>query len=78
MCTCVSCTGDSDALTLGSLLPGTLVNAKVTTVRRDGVACKLLGILQATVDLTHLGPGLPNPKAFKQDQKIKVCKKSFL
>jgi rRNA biogenesis protein RRP5 len=69
-----SAVSDTDAHAgLNTLLPGALVSAKVTSVLRDGLTARLLGVLTATVDQYHLGPGLATPKTFKQDQKIKVC-----
>jgi rRNA biogenesis protein RRP5 len=44
-----------EGLTLGSLLPGMLVNARVRSVLADGLRVSFLTYFNGTVDCFHLG-----------------------
>ena len=48
-------TKEWDGLTIGSLLPGMLVNARVRSVLADGFAASFLTYFHGTVDCFHLG-----------------------
>ncbi len=44
-----------DGLTIGSLLPGMLVNARVRNVLSDGLLVSFLTYFNGTIDCFHLG-----------------------
>ncbi len=52
-----------------SVLPGTLVQALVTSVHPNGLNVQLLGFFEGTIDELHLGR---DPKAYKLGKKIKA------
>lgn len=56
-------------LSLESLLPGSLVTARVTGVMRDGLAASFLTFFTATIDPFHLGAPV---KGFSVGQKLRV------
>lgn len=47
----------SDAPTIDAFLPGTAVDVLITEASRGGVAGKIMGMLDATADITHSGAG---------------------
>lgn len=52
-----------------SVLPGTLVQALVTSVHPNGLNVQVLGFFEGTIDVLHLGH---DPKAYKLGKKIKA------
>ena len=50
-----------EGLTMGSLLPGMLVNARVRSVLADGLAVSFLTYFHGTVDCFHLGQVCEGP-----------------
>ncbi|BDA47226.1 probable protein RRP5 homolog [Coccomyxa sp. Obi] len=49
-----------EGLTIGSLLPGMLVNARVRSVLSDGLLVSFLTYFNGTIDCFHLGQELPS------------------
>jgi rRNA biogenesis protein RRP5 len=57
-----------------SLVAGTMVEALVTEIQRNGIVCSLFGYVDATIDLVHAGVLDRNElaKKFKDGSKIKA------
>lgn len=59
----------TEAASVSSVLPGTLVNALITAVVPAGLNVRLLGYFDGTVDQFHLGPGDPTTR-YKPGDKV--------
>ena len=55
------CLQEWEGLTIGSLLPGMLVNAKVRHVLSDGLLVSFLTFFNGTIDCFHLSQVLALP-----------------
>ncbi|KDQ17789.1 hypothetical protein BOTBODRAFT_29943 [Botryobasidium botryosum FD-172 SS1] len=62
----------SEVTTVGSVLPGALVNALVTAVLPWGLNVQILGFFEGTLDLFHLKNSAEIESKYKLGQKIKV------
>lgn len=56
---------------MSSLLPGTLVQALITTVLTTGLSLQVLGYFEGTIDQFHLPSGKPGD-SYKVGQKVKA------
>eukprot|EP00889_Picochlorum_renovo_P001993 jgi/Picre1/29023/NNA_004417.t1 len=64
-----SMTNEWSGVSIGSLLPGYLVNAKVGKILSDGIVVSFLTFFNGTVDPFHLGQDLAK---FQEGQKVKA------
>ncbi|KAF2964648.1 hypothetical protein GQX73_g8919 [Xylaria multiplex] len=62
----------SEATTIQTFLPGSIVELMVSDISRRGLAGKVMGSLDVTADLIHSGVG---PKALDLEEKYKIGKK---
>ncbi|GBG61584.1 hypothetical protein CBR_g22381 [Chara braunii] len=66
---------EQDEVTVGSLFPGMLVNAKVTAVLEDGLQVSFLTYFTGTVDRFHLAEELPGTdwaKEYSVNQRVRA------
>lgn len=66
--------GEWDGLTIGSLLPGSLVAARVRSVLSDGLLVSFLTFFSGTIDPFHIStaPGKDWQHAFSDNQRVKA------
>ncbi|TGJ82936.1 hypothetical protein E0Z10_g5830 [Xylaria hypoxylon] len=62
----------SEATTIQTFLPGSIVELMVSDISRRGLVGKVMGSLDVTADLIHSGAG---PKALDLEEKYKIGKK---
>lgn len=63
----------SEATTINTFLPGSIVELLVSEISKHGIAGKVMGSLDVTADLVHSGIG---PQALDLESKYKVGKKA--